>query len=255
ESVAKRERPWRPPRDEGLSTVSSISSSRADGAPSAPSRERICAHLASSSEAAAGSVRVVSRWTERKGPDCSRTGVSQGSFTGDLQHARRAGSPTPSSASSPRLGPLNLSTRDRSPQAERHIAARPAAVPLAPLRPSCRCAPRTAPPVLPLCLSHRSALRGRTNFLHWAWPQRLYGLDSTPATRSSFCPARLRQACRPGRADRACRDCCACRAGLVRAALPGSLLRRLLLRGGFLQVADPGGASHLAPVAGQRRDV
>src|SRR5699024_6523002 len=108
--------------------------------------ERICAHLASSSEAAAGSVRVVSRWTERKGPDCSRTGVSQGSFTGDLQHARRAGSPTPSSASSPRLGPLNLSTRDRSPQAERHIAARPAAPPRAPLRPSHRSAPPTAPP-------------------------------------------------------------------------------------------------------------
>src|SRR5699024_4313229 len=79
-----------------------------------------------------------------------RTGVSQGSFTGDLQHARRAGSPTPSSASSPRLGPLNLSTRDRSPQAERHIAARPAAPPRAPLRPSHRSAPRTAPPLPPL---------------------------------------------------------------------------------------------------------
>src|SRR5699024_208116 len=132
-----------------------------------------------------------------------------------------------------------------------HRSARPAAVPLAPLRLSCRCASRTAPPFG----AERTFCTGRgLNGSTALTPRQRQEVRSAP-------PVCRRPAARAGLSGRAGPvapagpDWCACRAGLVRAALPGSLLRRLLLRGGFLPVADPGGAGHLAPVAGQRRDV
>src|SRR5699024_8261408 len=68
---AKMARPCRPPIAEGSCTVRWISSNKAVGAPSDTIWVRSCSHRMDSSAAALGSVRVVSRYTDRMGPSCS----------------------------------------------------------------------------------------------------------------------------------------------------------------------------------------